>query len=322
MPPAAPPTGIPVPAPPTGIPVPAPPAGIPAAEVEIDEPGVRELLRAQHPDLAALPLTHVATGWDNTTYRLGDEFAVRLPRISAAVDLLRKEQQWLPVLAPRLPVPVPVPVRRGEPGPGFPWPWSVVRWVPGRSAEHESLSPGEAALFGRLLAAVHRPAPPDAPRNDYRGVPLETRDEMVLSRIDRLAGTATAADVPLAAVRDRWRRVSSVPRDVEETWIHGDLHPKNLVVDGGRLAAVLDWGDMTVGDPATDLAAAWMLFPTAAHARVWDGYGSVSAATLLRAEGWALLFGVVLLDTGLSNDPPFARIGRLTLDRLVGDGTD
>lgn len=299
------------------------PAGPPPAEVDIDEVLVRALLTAQHPDLAGLPLAHAATGWDNATYRLGDRLAVRLPRIAAGAALLRNEQRWLPVLAPRLPIPIPAPVRVGRPGAGYPWPWSVVPWIPGRSAEHGPPAPAEAAAFGRFLAAVHRPAPDGFPCNDYRGVPLAQVDDRFAERmrqLDAAAGTdrAAAGWPSLAAVWDRWRTALAAPPADLPVWVHGDLHPKNIVVDDGRLAAVLDWGDMTAGDPAVDLGSAWMLFPNAVHGEIWRAYGDPPAATLLRARGWAVYFGATLLHVGIGGDPAFAEIGRRTLTRACG----
>ena len=287
----------------------AAPAGVPPAEVHIDEDVVRGLLSAQHPDLAALPLRHAATGWDNATYRLGEHLAVRLPRIAAAVPLLQQEQRWLPRLAEHLPVPIPVPVRVGEPHADFPWPWSVVGWVAGRSADQEPLSATEAGLFGRFLAALHRPAPEGFPRNDYRAVPLVDVDERVSGLLDML-------DVPSEAVRDVWRSAVAAPIDAPEVCVHGDLHPKNVVVAQGRLVAVLDWGDMTTGDRAADLGAAWMLFPTEAHGQIWAAYHAISPSTLLRARGWAVFFGLMLSEVGLAGDAAFAEIGRRTLRRV------
>jgi aminoglycoside phosphotransferase (APT) family kinase protein len=291
---------------------PVPPVGVPAAEIDIDEVLVRALLQAQHPDLAELRLTLTAIGWDNVTYRLGDQLAVRLPRIRAGSELLRREHRWLPVLAGRLPIRVPVPVRLGEPeGEMFPWPWSVVAWIPGRSAEHAPPDPAQAATFGRFLAALHRPAPDDFPRNDWRGIPLADAAE----RVDQLLHDA-ADEVPVAAIREHWRVALAARPDPLTTCVHADLHPKNLVVDDGRLAAVLDWGDMTAGDPAIDLAAAWMLFPVRAHADLWASYGAVPASTMDRAKGWAVFFGLTLLQAGLAGDRPFEAIGRATLARL------
>jgi aminoglycoside phosphotransferase (APT) family kinase protein len=291
--------------------------GIPPAEIEIDERLVRELLRTHHPDLAELSLQLVATGWDNATYRLGDELAVRLPRIADAVALLRKEREWVPRLAPRLPVTVPVPVRLGEPAAGYPWPWNIVAWIPGRSAEHEQLSPAQASRFGKFLAALHQPAPHSFPRNEYRGVPLASVAGALEERLHRLSTRTTGLAVPLSAVRELWRQALAAPAGDLDTCVHGDLHPKNLVVDEGRLAAVLDWGDLTVGDPAIDLGAAWMLFPVDVHADVWEAYRPVPAGTVQRAAGWAVFFGAMLLEVGLAGDPPFAEIGRRTLARVV-----
>lgn len=291
-------------------------AGIPPAEVAVDEGLVRGLLLSQHPDLASLPLRHVATGWDNVTYRLGDELAVRLPRIRGAAPLILLEQTWLPWLAGHLPVPVPVPVRQGRPGPGFGWPWSVVPWVAGRSADREPLDASQAGLFGHFLASLHRPPPSGFPRNDYRGVPLTGLSESVETKLAALAADP-GLEVIVGGIRELWTDAIAAPADVADTCVHGDLHPRNLVVDEGRLAAVLDWGDMTAGDPATDLAAAWLLFPLAAHASIWTAYGQISANTLRRATGWAVFFGATLLTAGLAGDPVLAGIGRRTLERLT-----
>jgi len=293
-----------------------PVTGFPTAEATIDDDVVRALLLDQHPDLAHQELRWESSGWDNVTYRLGDDLAVRLPRISAAADLIRKEQEWLPRLAPELPVAVPVPVRIGEPGSGYPWPWSVVPWFEGTSAEHEPVAVAEAGRFGRFLSVLHRPAPPDAPRTPYRGIPL-TAVEGMPERIAALAAGSAQVAANSAALEQIWRTACATPRDVPEVLLHSDLHPKNLVVAGGRLAAVLDWGDLTIGDPATDLAAAWMLFPLGAHPQVWEQYGPVTPNTFTRATGWAVFFGVTLLEVGLAGDEPFADVGARTLARVT-----
>lgn len=286
--------------------------GIPPAEVAVDERLIRALLRSQHPDLADLPLRHAATGWDNVTFRLGDQLAVRLPRISGAAALIVHEQAWLGWLADRLPVPVPVPVRRGRPGPGFGWPWSVVPWTAGVTADREPLDAAQAGLFGRFLACLHRPAPPGFPRNDWRGIPLTSLAQTVEPKLAALAGAGGGLAAGAEVVRDRWQAALAAPADTADTCIHGDLHPRNLVIRQGGLAAVLDWGDMTAGDPATDLGAAWMLFPVAAHATIWAAYGQITAPTMARATGWAVFFGVTLLD----GDPVLAGIGRRALERV------
>jgi aminoglycoside phosphotransferase (APT) family kinase protein len=251
----------------------------------------------------------VADGWDNVTYRLGDDLAVRLPRREVAVELIESEQRWLPVLARRVGLAVPEPVRTGGPAEGYPWPWSVVRWVPGTPVDQEPLDPGEAAAFGAFLADLHGPAPDDAPRNPHRGVPLRVKADALAVRWDRIPDAE-----PL---RRRWEQVVDVPIDAEPGWLHSDLHPKNVVGAAGRLVGAVDWGDLGVGDPATDLGAAWMLFPPEVHDEVWAAYGGISEATLARAEGWAIFFGTVLLDTSVGDEDTFGRIGRTTLDRVL-----
>jgi aminoglycoside phosphotransferase (APT) family kinase protein len=287
--------------------------GPPPAEHDIDEDLVRRLLEAQHPDLADLALRYVTDGWDNVTYRLGDDLAVRLPRRAIAAELFAPEQRWLPSLARRVDVAVPETVRAGVPGEGYPWAWSVVRWVHGTPVDRAPLDPTEAARFGRFLADLHGPAPDDAPRNPHRGVPLRAKHDLLLPRWDRLADR-----IPVADVRAAWQEVVDVPIDVPPGWLHGDLHPKNLVGDSGRLVGVIDWGDLGVGDPANDLAGAWMLFPPAVHDDVWAAYGGVTEATLARARGWAIFFGTVLLDTDVGGEDTFGPIGRETLERVVG----
>ncbi len=292
--------------------------GTPDAEVAIDLELVRGLIADQHPDLSALDLRLVANGWDNSTWRLGNDLALRLPRRRSAGVLIRHEQRWLPAIARRVSLPIPEPVRVGKPGRGYPWCWSVVRWTDGVSAEREPLEPSQAERLGRFLAEVHVPAPPEAPANAYRGVPLVDRHEGFVERLSRLGELSSRRDldVDLEAVREVWQQALRAPIDVSDLWLHADLHPRNVVVSGGRLAAVIDWGDLTAGDPATDLAAAWMLFPTAAHDSLWQAYGGVTRETMIRARGWAALFGVILLATGLVDDPAFAVIGRTTLARV------
>lgn len=158
--------------------------GKPAAEVEIDERAAHALLLDQHPDLAGLPLRHVDSGWDNVMFRLGDELALRFPRRKIAAALIEHEQTWLPAVARSLPLPVPVPLRVGQPGRGYPWRWSILPWLTGTTADQCAPRSDQAAMFGKFLASLHRPAPPDAPRNPYRGVPLRNRmDELMAGRI-------------------------------------------------------------------------------------------------------------------------------------------
>lgn len=289
-----------------------PPAGWPPAEVEITDETVRDLLATQHPDLSGHSLARVGNGWDNVTYRLGADLAVRLPRRRLAAELILSEQKWLPRLVLRLPVPIPAPIRIGKPGSGYPWPWSVVPWIDGVSATVDPLHSDQAGQLGGFLRKLHVPGPTDAPRNPYRGVPLATRSDALTVRLDRI--DPSLLPVPRQVLRDLWLESVAAPIDVNEVWLHGDLHPSNVIVSEGRLAAVVDWGDVCIGDPATDLAAAWMQFPREAHSEFWEAYGTTTAATWQRARGWAIHFGLMLVDSG-SDDEAWSNVGSLILER-------
>lgn len=290
----------------------------PAAEWAIDEPLVRELLRAQHPDLAGLPLELLDSGFDNVMYRLGGELLVRLPRRAIAVPLLHHEQTWLPEMARWLPIAVPAPVRIGVPSERFPRPWSVLPWLPGRPADLEPPEAAEAARWAGFLRALHRPAPPDAPENAFRGCPLRDRQPAIEQR---LAHLREATDSVPPSIDALWADALEAPPAHRPLWLHGDLHARNVLVERGHFTGVVDWGDLTSGDVATDLASVWMLFEEpAARAAVLERY-EPNPPLLRRARGWAVSFGALLLDTGLVDHPRHAARGAATLRRLAADAS-
>ncbi|MFG2650551.1 aminoglycoside phosphotransferase family protein [Streptomyces sp. NPDC048436] len=293
--------------------------------VEIDEALVRSLLHEQHPDLADGDLHGTVTGWDNQLWRLGDELAVRLPCTERAPELLRKEHRWLPLLAPRLPLPVPTPLRIGEPSARFPMPWTIAAWVPGEPGDRAVVSRGEHAAdtLAGFLRALHTNAPADAPASPMRGVPLST----FADGFDEDFRAVTAIGIP-EGVREIWRDALAAPAwQGPPLWLHGDLHPANVVVSGGTLSGVIDFGDLCVGDPATDLAAAWMLLPAGAASRFFDVYAHADGATVRRARGWAVLRAFGLIHIGRAGDrglpggkPTWGPAGQATLDRLLAGG--
>lgn len=282
--------------------------------MEIDADLVRTLLRSQHPDLAVLPIELLDNGWDNAIYRLGDSLLVRLPRREVAAPLARNEQLWLPLLAPRLPLPIPRPLRIGHPGDGYPWHWSIVPRFAGETADTHEPRADQAPVLAEFLSALHVAAPPDAPRNPVRGVPLADRAEVISERFQRVQRDESVA----SRITELWNEALEAPIDVSDTWIHGDLHARNVLVCEGRFSAVIDWGDVARGDRATDLAAIWTLLPTReARDHAMRSLTRVTIDTWKRARGWAVLFGVTLLDTGLLDHPRHARMGRQILHRLV-----
>ena len=279
--------------------------GGPPAEVTVDNRLVQTLLTEQHPDLANLPLTQVGEGWDNVLFRLGEDLAVRLPRRAASAPMIEHEQRWLPELARRLPLPVPTPVRRGRPGAGFPWSWSVVRWLPGVTAVAELRNPQTvAASLGRFLRALHQPAPEDAPRSPFRSIPLDARTSRLHEHLDQLRDVINRERV-LAL----WDRLVVTPRwPGPPMWIHGDLHPANLLLVDDQLAAVIDFGDITCGDPATDLSVMWMLLPPEHRETLFTAAGRhrsnpADEEIWRRARGWALSIGVAVVALGREGNP-------------------
>jgi aminoglycoside phosphotransferase (APT) family kinase protein len=293
----------------------------PTADIVIDLPIVSALLQEQHRDLAELPLTEIGEGWDNKLFRLGSELLVRLPRRAASAALIEHEQRWLPSLSRRLPLPVPVPLRAGHPGVGFPWSWSVAHWFPGETALRAPLEdPATAAVVvARFLHALHEPAPADAPKNPWRGVPLTARAKTLQEHLNQVGDL-----VNRGAVLDLWERVVlTPPRAGAPVWIHGDLHPGNLVVSNGRLSAVIDFGDLCAGDPATDLAVAWMLLPQSARSIFRSAYGAPGAVDddiWIRARGWALTLGLAYLAAAREYEW-MAALGRTTIEAALNDNS-
>jgi aminoglycoside phosphotransferase (APT) family kinase protein len=289
--------------------------GRPRADIEFDASQVRQLLMAQHPDLANLPLVLAASGWDNVIYRLGTKLALRLPRRLLAAKLIEHEQRWLPVLQPRLPLPIPAPVRRGVPQDWYPWCWSVVPWFGGEAADLMPPNRAQGELLASFFNALHVAAPAEAPRNPYRGVPLSQRAEKFAACLASLEGKAELLD---ALHIKLWQTALDAPLDAPATWIHGDLHPRNVLVSDGRIIAIIDWGDIAVGDRAADLAAIWLLLPEpAAREAAIAHCNAASRHTWDRARGWALLFAVILLEAGCSGDARMGSIARRTLARLL-----
>lgn len=287
------------------------PASIPPAEARVDVALVRALLTAQHPDLAGEPVELAAEGWDNVMFRVGDTLAARLPRRALGAELLASETRWLPELAPRLTVPVPAPLRAGVPGCGYPWPWAIVPWHAGETADRHPLRPQGVRDLGRAMRSLHTPAPPDAPVNPFRGIPLAERPDPLPALTALHDG---AVPRPLQRV---WRRALAAGPPGPLAWTHGDLHARNVLgAPDGSLVAIIDWGDVGAGDPAVDLSALWTVLHPADHTAFCSTYGPVDGPLLDRARGWALVFGTIF--AGLAEDPDAVALGRRTLARLQG----
>lgn len=289
---------------------------MPAAEVDVTVDLVMRLLTRQRPDLAMEPITFLAHGWDNELFRIGRSRVGRFPRRELAADLVKNEARWLPTFADRLPLPIPAPTFLGAPGDGFPWCWVLTPWIEGVSAATvDDLDLEECARqIGDFLQALHQPAPAEAPANPFRGVPLTQRDAIMRRRFDSL-GAVIDTDAAVAI----WETaLGAEPHTGPPLWLHGDVHPHNLLAEGGRLTGVVDFGDVTAGDPATDLAIGWSMLGPSERERFFGAYGVPDEACLSRARGWALAFACAYLANSADNPIMYA-IGEHAYSELMAE---
>lgn len=279
---------------------------------------VRRLIEGQHPELTGLPVAPVGEGWDNWSFRIGEEWLARLPRRSLAAPLIENEAKWLPRIAPTLPLQTPVPVRLGRPEFGYPFPWAIYPFLPGTPASRTSVDDWDEAArsIGRFLTTLHQPAPANAPDNPFRGVRLSERSKITRNRINALRREGFEGIDGLGRI---WDEALGVPdHRGEAVWLHGDFHPNNLLVENGEIVAVIDWGDITRGDPAVDLSIGWTLLPPRARADLSSLVGA-SEDTWARARGWALSLGLAMLMNSADN-PVMANVGLRAVRAVLEDG--
>jgi aminoglycoside phosphotransferase (APT) family kinase protein len=263
----------------------------------IDTPLVRRLIATQFPHWEGLFVTPVLPGgWDNSTFRLGKTMSVRLPNAQRYVSQVAKEHEWLPKLAPHLPFPIPSPIAQGKPGEGYPWPWSICRWIEGNPVQQDSTTnlAHLATDLARFLTALHKIDPAGGPiagaHNFHRGGSLRVYDEETRNSIAMLATEIDAN----AAIR-LWETALSTGWRNPPVWVHGDIAIGNLLVRNNRLAAVIDFGNSGIGDPACDLVMAWTYFDANNRAAFRATLPHLDAATWARGRGWALWKALITL---------------------------
>ncbi len=297
------------------------PAKMHAGEIGTDETLVRRLLAGQFPQWADLPVDRVQSyGTDHDIYRLGDELAARLPRIGWATEQAAREAEWLPNLAPHLPLAIPVQLAMGRPAEGYPFDWSVYEWLPGENANGTIDDLDQAAVdlaaFVKALRWVDTTGAHPRPAHG-RGGPLAENDESVRRSVvelgDRIDGEA--------ALRSWAESLDAQTWDGEEVWVHGDLLPGNLLVVDGQLSAVIDFGGLNVGDPACDLQAAWNVFAGESRKR-YRAELEVDEASWLRGRGWALYPAVSALPYYWDTNPGMIRQALHALAQLLADYSD
>jgi aminoglycoside phosphotransferase (APT) family kinase protein len=291
-----------------------------ADEVDINASLVGRLVAAQFPQWADLPVEPVEVdGWDNSTFRLGARMAARLPSAARYAPQVEKEHRWLPMLAPLLPLPIPVPLAKGVPGEGYPFNWSVYRWIEGETASVGRIDNlvEFATALAAFLTALQRidPAggPPPGRHNFFRGGPLTVYDAETRQAIAALDGRIDA-DAATAA----WEAALAATWHGAPVWFHGDVAAGNLLVEGGRLSAVIDFGTSGVGDPSCDLAIAWTLFGGESR----DAFRAVllpDDATWARGRGWVLWKGLITLAEHIDTNPLEAGSARRVIDEVLAD---
>ena len=258
-----------------------------ADERAIGEGLVRRLLGEQFPHWAGLPLRRIEPGGTvNVIFRLGDELAVRLPRRDGPTEPDPREREWLPRLAPLLPVEIPVPVAQGRPTADYPWFWEIHTWLEGETVPVDEIDAIQAAHdLAALVGALQQVDPAGAPPG--RGIPLAERDEGARYWLARFDGDPV--------VTAEWERaLAAPPWEGPPIWHHGDLDVRNWLVRDGRISGVIDWGEMGVGDPACDVMVAWKLHSRAARDAFREALPT-DDATWERARGWVLSQAVAAL---------------------------
>lgn len=250
---------------------------------------VKNLISTQFPQWDHLPIKPVEKqGWDNRTFRLGHNMLIRLPSAKRYALKVEIEQQWLPKLAPHLPLQIPVPLAMGKPSQEYPWHWSIYKWIDGKTASLDHIT--DLKQFARSLAQFlialesidATDGPPAGPHNFYRGGPLTIYDTQTREAINLLKNkidTQKASNLWDIALSSEWQK--------KPVWVHGDIEQDNLLVKDGKLHAVIDWGGMGIGDPACDLAIAWTLFDDESR-KIFRDSTALDNNTWARECGWAL----------------------------------
>lgn len=285
------------------------------SEVEIDDDLVRQLVATQFPHLRGLGVRAVqSTGTVNAIYRLGNDLCVRLPRLQAWADDLGKELRWLGKLGPELPLAVPEPVTTGDPGSGYPFRWAIYRWLEGDVYTPDRVDDERQAAvdLAHFVSELQRIDVAGAPRSGR--LPLRQLDDITRAAIRSLSGGVDAEAATAA-----WQRSLQVPAwSGTVVWRHCDLLPPNLLVKGGRLYAVIDFGAVGVGDPAADVIAAWTVFGPVGRASFRDAL-DIDDETWIRASGYALHQALLIIPYYRDTNPAFVAMAMRTVQEVLAD---
>lgn len=289
-------------------------------EIAVD-PGLARALLRQFPAWAELPLQAVlSSGTDNVIYRLGDKLCARFPRYAAAAQQPLTDAEFLPRLAPHLPLAIPESLALGQPDEHYPFHWTVCRWIEGENARSSPPNDMEeaAATLADFVTALQNidPAggPPAGARNFERGLPLSVRDKRVRRCISQ---AEDLLDVP--TVTALWERALAAPiRSGPPVWLHGDIHGSNIITRHGRICAIIDFGCLGIGDPACELSLAWSFLDAKGRAAFREQL-SCEEADWLRGMGWALSVALIALPYYRHSSPDIAAASLRQIKEIMQD---
>lgn len=285
-------------------------------ERAIDISLVSELLTTQFPQWAKLPIKPVkSAGTDNAIYRLGTDMCVRLPRTAQDASRIETQQRWLPQFAPLLPLAIPVFIAQGNPQEIYPWHWAIYSWIEGENAFNKQIiNLHQAAIdLAQFLRALQQIDPAGGPLS-RRGVPLATQDNETRNAIKSLHGVIDT-EVATAA----WQECLQAPEwDKAPVWIHGDLLPTNIIVEHGRINAVIDFDFLGIGDPACDLIVAWSVLSHETR-EVFRTTLAVDDATWMRGRGWALSIALIILPYYQHSNPGLVAVAKHTINEILAN---
>lgn len=290
-------------------------------EIDIAPDLVRSLIVQQFPHLADRRIEKLSSaGTENAIFRLGNDLAIRMPRVESAAKQAEREAIWLPRLANHLSLAIPEPVELGQPSEGFPHHWAICRWLEGENAFVHPIPdlPAGARTLARFVGSLREaPVAVDSSliaRTLGRGVDLVHRDSATRSAIESCAGLAD-----IATLREIWAEALSAPRwERDPVWVHGDIHVGNLLVKDERITGVIDWGCLGMGDPACDLTVAWSMLDRESRA-IFRAELGVDDATWIRGRAWAISVAVIALPYYLETNPLLVAISRHSIEEAIAD---
>jgi len=286
--------------------------GMPPADFEVNETIIRQLLKEQISEFRPLELKPLGLGWDNVMYKLGDDKIIRLPRTKVSDELIQIETKWLNHLASHLPITIPTTLFAGKPNAEYPFHWSVLPYFEGLTVNNSKLDEREVLKLAEFLKALHMLPISNTIGSDPNSI-LQVKADSETQRIERVKNNTEFLPERLTTMLEDGLS-AIVPKDLK--WIHADIHARNVIVNDNKIEAIIDWGDMTNGDVSRDLCSFWTLFSN--HnliMKAFEIYGATKSE-ITRSKAWAILFGIIMLDSGLVDNPEHEKIGKDILTKM------